>query len=42
MLTKPDCGWSDFNLDGTSEYPLSYLDNIPFNWLDDAIHGLKY
>ena len=31
MLTKPDCGWSDFNLDGTSVYPLSYLDNIPFN-----------
>ena len=41
MLTKPEAGWSDFNLDGTSEYPLSYLDNIPFNWLDDAIHGLE-
>ena len=41
MLTTPDCGWSDFSLDGTSEYPLSYLDNIPFNWLDDAIHGLE-
>ena len=41
MLTKPDCGWSDFSLDGTSVYTLSYLDNIPFNWLDDAIHGLE-
>ena len=41
MLTKPDCGWSDFILDGTSVYTLSYLDNIPFNWLDDAIHGLE-
>ena len=41
MLTKPEAGWSDFSLDGTSEYPLSYLDNIPFEWLDDAIHGLE-
>ena len=41
MLTKPDCGWSDFSLDGTSVYTLSYLDDIPFEWLDDAIHGLE-
>ena len=41
MLTKPEAGWSDFSLDGTSVYPLSYLDNIPFEWLDDAIHGLE-
>ena len=41
MLTKPDCGWSDFSLDGTSVYTLGYLDNIPFEWLDDAIHGLE-
>ena len=41
MLTKPDCGWSDFSLDGTSVYPLSYLDDIPFEWLDEAIHGLE-
>ena len=41
MLTKPEAGWSDFSLDGTSVYPLSYLDDIPFNWLDDAIHGLE-
>ena len=41
MLTKPDAGWSDFSLDGTSVYTLGYLDNIPFEWLDDAIHGLE-
>ena len=41
MLTKPEAGWSDFSLDGTSVYTLSYLDNIPFEWLDDAIHGLE-
>ena len=41
MLTRPEYGWSDFNLDGTSVYHLSYLDNIPFNWLDEAIHGLE-
>ena len=41
MLTKPEAGWSDFSLEGTSVYPLSYLDNIPFEWLDDAIHGLE-
>ena len=41
MLTKPEHGWSDFSLDGTSVYTLGYLDNIPFEWLDDAIHGLE-
>ena len=41
MLTKPEAGWSDFSLDGTSVYPLSYLDDIPFEWLDEAIHGLE-
>lgn len=30
MLTKPDYGWSDFQLEGTSIYRLSYLDDIPF------------
>jgi hypothetical protein len=41
MLTKPEAGWSYFSLDGTSVYPLSYLDDIPFEWLDEAIHGLE-
>ena len=41
MLTKPEAGWSDFSLDGTSVYTLGYLDDIPFEWLDEAIHGLE-
>ena len=30
MLTKPVHGWSDFQLDGTSIYGLSYIDDIAF------------
>ena len=41
MLTKPQDGWSDFQLNGTSLYGLSYLDDIAFEWLDQAIHGLE-
>ena len=41
MLTKPDAGWSDFQLDGTSIYGLSYLDDIASDWLEQAIHGLE-
>ena len=41
MLTKPEYGCSDFNLDGTSVYRLSYLTDIPFDWLNEAIHGLE-
>lgn len=41
MLTKPHAGWSDFQLDGTSLYGLSYLDDIAFEWLEQAIHGLE-
>lgn len=41
MLSKPKYGWSDFKLDGTSTYELSYLDDIAFEWLDQAIHGLE-
>jgi hypothetical protein len=41
MLSKPYSGWSDFKLEGTSTYSLSYLDDIAFEWLDEAIHGLK-
>lgn len=41
MLTKPDCGWSDFQLDGTSVYGLSYLNDIAFQWIAQAIHGLE-
>ncbi|MCM1329574.1 MAG: hypothetical protein NC253_09060 [Ruminococcus sp.] len=41
MLTKPDAGWTDFQLEGTSVYGLSYLDDIAFEWLEQAIHGLE-
>ena len=41
MLTKPIHGWSDFQLEGTSSYALSYLDDIAFDWVEQAIHGLE-
>lgn len=41
MLTKPKNGWTDFSLKGTFAYGLSYLDDIAFEWLDQAIHGLE-
>ena len=41
MLTKPEYGWSDFRLPGTSSYPLSYLNDIAVHWLEEAIHGLE-
>lgn len=42
MLTKPQYGWSDFSLEGTSVYGLSYLTDIAFEWIDTAISGLKH
>ncbi len=30
-----------FHLDGTSAYGLSYLDDVPFEWLEQAVHGLE-
>lgn len=41
MLSKPVNGWSDFRLEGTSSYSLSYLDDIPFEWVAQAVHGLE-
>ena len=41
MLSKPVSGWSDFQLEGTSVYGLSYLSDIAFDWLTQAIHGLE-
>lgn len=41
MLSKPKYGWSDFQLEGTTVYSLSYLDDIAFEWLEQAIHGLE-
>ncbi len=41
MLTKPNAGWTDFQLEGTSIYSLSYLDDIAFEWIEQAVHGLE-
>lgn len=41
MLTKPQSGWSDFSLEGTSVYGLSYLDDVGIEWVEQAIHGLE-
>jgi hypothetical protein len=41
MLSKPHYGWTEFCLSGTSTYQLSYLDDIAFDWIDQAIHGLS-
>lgn len=40
MLSQPDCGWTDFQLEGTKQYSLSYLTDVPMEWLTQAIHGL--
>lgn len=41
MLSKPQYGWTEFKLDGTKKYNLSYLDDIAFEWLDQSIWGLE-
>ena len=41
MLRKPVYSWSDFQLEGTGIYGLSYLDDIAFEWVEQAIHGLE-
>lgn len=41
MLSKPKSGWTDFNLQGSKMYGLSYLDDIAFEWIEQAIHGLE-
>ena len=40
MLSKPQHGWTVFSL-GKSNYSLSYLSNIPIEWLERAIFGLE-
>ncbi len=41
MLSKPQHGWTDFQLEGLGAYGLSYLDDIAPEWLDQAIRGLE-
>ncbi len=40
MLTKPCHGWTELRLEDRV-YPLSYLTDIPMEWLDRAIFGLE-
>lgn len=40
MLSKPNAGWSHFKLKEKT-YALSYLTALPFEWLNQAIHGLE-
>jgi len=40
MLSKPQHGWTCFTL-GDYAYYLSYLSNVPMDWLDRAIFGLE-
>ena len=41
MLSKPELGFTQFGLKGTSKYSLGYEDDIPFDWIKQAIHGLE-
>lgn len=41
MLSKPYNGWTDFILEGVEVIGLSYLDDIAFEWIEQAIHGLE-
>ena len=41
MLGKPVPGWSTFKLKDTNSYDLSYLSDIPYEWVEAAICGLQ-
>lgn len=41
MLSIPSHGWCEFKLNDTSIYGLSYVTNVPFDWVEAAIHGLQ-
>ena len=40
MLSSPRAGWTDFTL-GDTCYSLSYVTNVPMDWLEAAIRGLE-
>ena len=40
MLSKPQHGWTEFSL-GAICYSISYLTNVPLDWLERAIFGLE-
>jgi len=39
MLSVPKYGWTDFSIGG-NEYSLSYLTDVPIDWLESAVYGL--
>ncbi len=42
MLSKPEDGWTDFQLGSMdTAFCLSYLTDVAVEWLDQAIHGLE-
>lgn len=41
MLSKPEHGWSTVTIEDF-EAPVSYLVDVPFDWLRTCINGLKY
>ncbi len=41
MLSKPKYGWTHFQLGTEAEYGLSYLTDVAYDWLTQAIHGLE-
>lgn len=41
MLSKPQAGWSELTL-GDYKAPVSFLTDIPFDWLRGCISGLKH
>lgn len=41
MLMKPKARWTEFQLEGCSSYYLSYLDDIAFEWINQAIWSLE-
>ncbi|MBR1805461.1 MAG: hypothetical protein IJ774_03635 [Selenomonadaceae bacterium] len=40
MLSLPEYGWTDFSI-SDAKYPLSYITNVPIDWLMAAVYGLK-
>lgn len=43
LLSEPEFGWSTFSFsDGEKSYELSYLTDIPAEWLDNAFYGLEH
>ncbi len=41
MLSRPEDGWTIFQLGNETRYRLSYLTDVAVDWLTQAIHGLK-